>query len=267
MAIAGEVPMEEKDSAEPLKHFRDKAFWENRATSFAGYAVQTRYAEGLLKLMDLKPEWTVFDMACGGGTLTVPLAAKVKSVTAVDFSQNMLSILDRRCKEGGITNVKMILGRWEDDWSDLGIAAHDIAIASRSIHEENASRYIQKLTEIAKRQVWISAPVGHGPWDARLYEFAGRSCVMGADYMHYYNILHQSGIRANVAFVEENHRSSWGTPEEAFEDQRWMFHGMTTNEAERVKEYLNRHLIHQSGQWQLPYERKCYWAVMWWAKE
>jgi 2-polyprenyl-3-methyl-5-hydroxy-6-metoxy-1,4-benzoquinol methylase len=125
--------MEGKDSAGPKRHFRDKEFRENRARSFAGYAVQTRYAEGFLKLMDLKPEWTVFDMACGGGTIAVPLAAKVKSVTAVDFSRNMLSILDRRCRVGVITNIDMILGRWEDDWEALGTVKHDIAITARSI--------------------------------------------------------------------------------------------------------------------------------------
>jgi hypothetical protein len=46
-----------------------------------------------------------------------------------------------------------------------------------------------------------------------------------------------------------------------------MFHGMTANEEDRVKQYLDKHLIYQDNHWQLPYERKCYWAVMWWAKE
>jgi len=267
MTYATEVQPEMADPASRTRHFRDKEFWENRAVSFAGYAVQTRYAEGFIKIMNLEPDWTVFDMACGGGTLAVPLASKVKRVTAVDFSQNMLSILDRRCKENGITNIHMIQGQWEDDWNALGIGKHDIAIASRSIHEEKASRYILKLNEVARRQVWISAPVGHGPWDVRLYEFAGRGFPIGSDYMHYYKILYELGIRANVAFVEEQHRNRWGSPEEAFADQRWMFHGMTPEEEKRVKEYLDRHLINQNGQWQLPYERKCHWAIMWWTKE
>ena len=262
-----EVQMEENACAEPKRHFRDKEFWNNRAKSFAGYAVKTHYAEGFLQLMDVQPEWTVFDMACGGGTLALPLAAKVKSVTAVDFSQNMLSILNRRCKEEGVVNINAILGAWEDDWETLGIVEHDIAIASRSIHEENAARYIEKLVRIARRQVWISAPVGNGPWDSRLYEFAGRSCTVGSDYIHYYNVLYELGIRANIGFIEEKHRNGWETHEEAFEDQRWMFHNMTPDEEEKVREYLDRRLIYQDGQWKLPYERKCHWAVMWWAKE
>jgi hypothetical protein len=46
-----------------------------------------------------------------------------------------------------------------------------------------------------------------------------------------------------------------------------MFHGMTSDEEEKVREYLNRYLIHENAQWHLPYERKCHWAVIWWAKD
>lgn len=46
-----------------------------------------------------------------------------------------------------------------------------------------------------------------------------------------------------------------------------MFHDMTAEEEKKIREYLRLHLICQDGQWQLPYERKCYWAVIWWNKE
>lgn len=76
--------------------------------------------------MSIRPDWTVLDMACGGGTLAVPLAPFVKKITAVDFSENMLSIVRSRCEEKGITNVSTIHGRWEDDWVSLGIGQYDI---------------------------------------------------------------------------------------------------------------------------------------------
>ena len=262
-----ETKIEKEEPVRRHAPFRDQEFWEKRALSFAGYAEITRYAEGFLKLMDIRPEWTVFDMACGGGTLAIPLAPRVQRITAVDFSRNMLSILERRCKEKGITNIDIILGSWEDDWKTIGIEEHDVAIASRSLHEENASHFIQKLNQVARRQVYISAPVGHGPRDARLCEFAGRPCSLGSDYFSFYRILHQMRIRANVAFVEEFHRNRWKTQEEAFEDQRWMFYNMTSEEEEKVKQYLDANLRYQDEYWQLPYERKCHWAVMWWAKE
>ncbi len=60
-------------------------FWDGRASEFSEYATSTGYAERFIALMDIDPYWTVLDMACGGGTLAVPLSQRVKSVTAVDF--------------------------------------------------------------------------------------------------------------------------------------------------------------------------------------
>lgn len=100
----------------------DPSFWDKKASSFSEYAAGTGYAEEFMKIMDIDPDWTVFDMACAGGTLAIPLAGRVKRITAVDFSRNMLSVLKWRCVENCITNVDVIHGRWEDDWDALGSA-------------------------------------------------------------------------------------------------------------------------------------------------
>jgi SAM-dependent methyltransferase len=261
-----EVPIKEAAGISPQRHFQDLEFWEKRAASFAQHSRKTHYSTEFLKLMQLNPDWTVFDMACGGGTLAIPLASKVKRITAVDFSKNMLAIVERYCKEHSIANIDTILGQWDDNWTSLGIGEHDIAIASRSLRAENAAHYIQKLNQVARQQVYISAPAGQGPLDMRLMEFAGRKYTKGSEYIEFYNILHSMGIRANVSFIEENHAKQWQTPEEAFEDQRWMFNDMTQEEEERIKLYLDQNLQCQDGLYKLPYERICHWAVMWWTK-
>ena len=73
----------------PARHAK---FWDGRSRSFAKHVTRTDYAEKFLKIMQPHPEWTVLDMGCGGGTLALPLAKKVKSVTAVDFSEKKLYI-------------------------------------------------------------------------------------------------------------------------------------------------------------------------------
>jgi hypothetical protein len=87
---------------------------------------------------------------------------------------------------------------------------------------------------------------------------------MGPDYIHYYNLLYDMGINANVAFIPEKHANAWVSHEEALEDQRWMFNDLTQDEEEMVKMYLQGHLSFVNGQWRLPYERLCLWAVIWW---
>lgn len=244
----------------------DPSFWDKRASSFTAYASKTGYGERFLRIIAPDPGWTVLDMACGGGTLAVPMANMVKGITAVDFSATMLALLKMRCWEKGIANVRPILGRWEDDWEELGIGMHDVAIASRSLLADDARASINKLQNAARKRVYISTMVDAGPFDRPMFEATGRKFNMGPDYIHFYNLLYDMGIHANVAFIPENHSNAWESHEKALEDQRWMFNNLTPDEEERVKTYLQEHLSFVDGRWRLPYERLCLWALMWWQK-
>jgi SAM-dependent methyltransferase len=246
---------------------RDRNFWDGRAAEFSKHAKETQYAEGFLSLMKVDPHSTVLDMACGGGTLAIPLAGRVKRVTAVDFSGNMLEILKRRCREKGIENVTPLHGSWEDDWDVLGIGTHDVAIGSRSILSKDARVSITKLNHAARKAVYISTSVGDGPFDRRIFEATGREFNIGPSYIHYYNLLYELGIHANIAFVREDHPNEWANREGALEAQRWMFQGLKEEEEEKVRRYLDERLVKADGKWRLPYKRQCKWAVMWWEKE
>lgn len=241
-------------------------FWDGRALEFSEHAASTGYPEAFLRILKPRKNWTVLDMACGGGTLAIPLAKKVKSITAVDFSERMLEIVAQRCREGGLANVKTLPGRWEDDWDRLGIAVHDVAIASRSLHSEDAKDSIAKLDRVAKKAVYISTQVGDGPFDRKLLGSVGREFRLRPDYIFYVNLLYEMGIRANVTFIPESNPNSWESHEEALQDQRWMFQGMTEEEEEKVRAYLRQHLGLVKGRWRLPYSRNYSWAVLYWTK-
>jgi SAM-dependent methyltransferase len=245
-----------------------RGFWDGRAREFSSYSASTGYPDAFIKIMRPRKTWTVLDMACGGGTIAIPLAKRVRKITAVDFSRNMLDILENRCREKGILNVETIHGRWEDDWSSLGIGPHDIAIASRSLLSDDVRGCIEKLRRIAQKAVYLSTVVGSGPFDQRLFEVTGRKFETGYDYIYYYNLLYEMGLRVNLVFIPENHRNEWGTLREALDGQRWMFRGGWTEEEEqRVQVYLKQNLVRTRGRWRLPYQRQCVWAVMWWINE
>ena len=242
----------------------DLEFWEKRAPAFAEHAGKTHYSDEFLKLMHLAPDYSVLDMGCGGGALAIPLAEKVRKITAVDFSPNMLAIIGNICVERSITNIETILGEWDSDWSALGLGKYDITISSRSLRSENCVPYIRKLINAARRQVFISSPVGSGPLDTRLLKFAGRETGLKSDYRRIMDALQSMGVRANLSFIEENHINRWQTPEEAIKAQKWMFFDATQQEEEKIRLYFEQNLIHKGGMVQLPYDRTCRWAVMWW---
>ncbi len=267
--VARNVQMGARRASERYAPLTDRDIREARISEFSEYADGSGYAEGLLKILRIKPEWTVLDVACGGGTLAIPLAAKVKSVTAMDYSIEMLDILEERCRERHIVNVTPKRGWWEDNWDRLGVGVHDVAIASRSLRSQDLLASLMKLNRVARKQVYISQIVGDGPFDRRIYESTGRKLDMGPSYTYiYYNLLYQHmGILANIAFVREEYNSDWASHEDAIEAQRWMFDDLTSEEEEKLATFMDEHLIRVDGRWRLPYEMQCNWAVMWWDKE
>jgi len=58
----------------------------------------------LLEILPLEPTQHLLDFGAGTGMLAVPLAEKVKQVTALDTSENMLEVLD----EKGIGNIQTL---------------------------------------------------------------------------------------------------------------------------------------------------------------
>ncbi len=242
-------------------------FWDGRAASFAGTRSETGYADRFLSIMNPQAHWTVLDMGCGGGTLAIPLAKSVASVTAVDASKEMLAVVRARCEDEGIDNVTTLHGRWEDDWAQLGVGVHDVAIASRSMVGEDLRASVLKLDRAARKGVYIATIVGDGPHDRRLFEAIGRPLDAGADYIYNYNMLYQMGILANVTFVEESRARTYDTPEEACASVRWMFGELNSAEEERLGAYVREHLVIRDGRCRFSYSTIIRWAVMWWHKE
>lgn len=245
---------------------RDASFWDGRASSFAK-ATETDYVDHFLAIMKPNAHFSVLDMGCGSGTLAVPLAKLVSSVTAVDFSREMLSVVRKRCEVEGIHNIKTIHGQWEDDWGKLGINTYDVAIASRSMVVNDLQSSILKLNAAARKRVYIVTVAGEGPRDRRLFDAIGRPFDSGPDYIYNYNILYHMGILANVAFIEEIRNRTYESFEEAVESMQWMFDDLTFSEQEKLTAYVKEHLIFCDGTCRLSYANVVRWAVMWWEKE
>ncbi len=58
----------------------------------------------------LRPQYKVLDAGCGVGRFTVPLAQRVQSVCAIDYSARSIGILQSQLHSRGITNVDARVG-------------------------------------------------------------------------------------------------------------------------------------------------------------
>lgn len=256
-----------KTQAEKHTPMRDPKFWDKRAPEFTRHATTSDYIGQFMEIMQPAPQWSVLDIGCAAGTLAVPLAPSVQTITALDASAGMLSLLSERCQAQGIGNIKAVHGRWEDDWEELGIGVHDVAIASRSLITEDLHEAILKLQKYASKRIYISTLVDDGPYDRSIVEAVGRKFRLGVDYIVVYNLLRRMGIYANVAFTVNRDEKTFSDPENALDSLRWMIHEMNPEEEQQLRTHLAGCLVKENGHWKLPYRRAVRWAVLWWDKE
>ncbi len=247
-----------------FKSARDPGFWDRRAPEFSRHAQTGNYASQFMSIVKPRPAWRVLDIGSAAGTLAIPMAPRVKRVTAMDPSARMRELLQTRCKQEGIDNIRIVDGRWEDDWDTLGIGVHDVAIASRSLIVDDLQGAIIKIQRHASHRVVLSAMVGDGPHDRRIFEAAGREFSPGADYIVLVNLLRQMGIFADLTFICNTMQKTYQDVEDALNAMRWMLQGMTRDEEDRLRKYLSRTLVRENGQWKLPYAKVVRWAVIWW---
>jgi precorrin-6B methylase 2 len=243
---------------------RGRESWDRRAPSFARTVAQSRYASLLLERLPLEPSWDVLDVGCGSGTLAVPLARRVRAVTALDYSRRMLDLLAEGCAAAGVTNVRPVQGAWEDDWDALGLGTHDVAIASRSLTAEDLGAALAKLDRAARRAVHLVAPVGPGPLDARVFAAAGRTLVPGPDYVYPLNLLHQLGVYASVGFLAVADERRYAGVDEAAESLAFMLADPAPEELARLRAWVAGQLVEGDDGWRLAAPRTVQWAILSW---
>ncbi|HUJ25531.1 MAG TPA: class I SAM-dependent methyltransferase [Myxococcales bacterium] len=242
----------------------DGEAWSRRAPSFARHAARSGYVERVLELIDARPEWTGLDVGCGSGALAIPLARRLRSVDALDFSAGMLDQLRSRCAAEGLGNVKPILGAWEDDWNQLCLGSYDLVLASRSLNVEDLRAALLKLHRAARCKVVVSAPVGAGPIDPRIMAAAGRDWRPGPDFLYPLNVLHELGIEPSVSFIPVAQARTFADVTDAVEGVGWMLTDPTPDELARLRRWLERELS-PSPDGLLLQPRTVVWAVLSWA--
>ena len=240
--------------------------WDERAPSFASHAADPGYAEQILSLVEPPRSFSVLDVGSGPGTLAVPFSRRVARVTALDFSPAMLALLRARCRAEGIANVTAVLGSWEDDWDELGIPVHDLAIASRSLAVDDLGGALAKLDARAGRVACLCTSVGDGPRDRRVFEAVGRPFQPGPDYLNVYGHLRGMGICADVAVIGREEWRVYASPQEAAASMAGMLRGITAAEQARLLSFLEDRLTSCPGGLRLPEPRLIRWAVIWWRK-
>ncbi len=241
--------------------------WDRKASSFAKRNKDSRYTSLFLERLPLKKNHTVLDIGSGPGTLAIPIARHVKNVTALDFSAQMLSTLNNLAREENISNITTIQCSWEDNWKNLSLEPHDIAIASRSMGVENLPAALEKINHYGRKYIFISDRIGATPFDEHAFEAIGRDFSPGPDYIYTLNILYTLGIHANVSVLTLDRTTTYENMEAALDSYRWMFNDLNAGELELLEQYITENIVDKKGH-AITVERMHppRWALIWWEK-
>ena len=80
--------------------------WNDFAMKYDGFAsLEREYTERQVEAMHLEPGDIVLDIGAGPGRITIPVADRVKGVTALDASKDMQEVLKKNANKAGLSNV------------------------------------------------------------------------------------------------------------------------------------------------------------------
>lgn len=76
--------------------------------------LRNEFIDRLITEKKLLPDDRVLDVGAGTGNYTLPLAAAAKEVTALDVSEESLTVLAKRAKKTGLNNIILERKPWEE---------------------------------------------------------------------------------------------------------------------------------------------------------
>jgi len=89
-------------------------------------------ANAIIKSLPLAKKMHLLDYGCGTGLVTMLLQPLVQSITAVDISDSMLSVLQEKIKRFKIPNVRT--RQLDSETDKLGTDSYDAIISTMTVH-------------------------------------------------------------------------------------------------------------------------------------
>ncbi|TWH48741.1 class I SAM-dependent methyltransferase [Sporomusa sp. KB1] len=248
-----------------------KKRWGSFAGMYDGMAkLEKNFTKNQVEQMLLSAEDSVVDIGCGPGRLSVPVAKKVKRVTALDVSEEMLAKCMENARSEGVDNITPLMSNWLSDDAVENVGKHDIAIASRSVGFSD----IVKINAIARKYVyilgWANAPslreiqldflAGIAPEKVPQDPYAR---MFGYNIM--FNMVYDMGANPNIVVVDDGFERDYVSREEAYAELRFVGEILPEFE-EQYRRNIDRYLLpKQDGGFKLLRKTKTF--VMWWRPE
>ncbi|MFO7852128.1 MAG: class I SAM-dependent methyltransferase [Bacteroidales bacterium] len=98
---------------------------------------------------ELKPDYSVIDIACGTGSLSLRMSKSIDRVTGIDLSEEMIDIATDSARRRNITNADFDI----QDASNLSSYSDnefDVAVATMAVHQFDSDLALEILGEMRR---------------------------------------------------------------------------------------------------------------------
>ena len=245
--------------------------WNKIAHKFNQWMKTDNYPQEFAAKIHKEPDYTVLDLGCGNGSISIELAKKVKKVTAVDMSHEMLSIVNKKASDENITNINYLQSTIEDLEIE-SIDQHDVVISSRSLGGvQDLKIELKKIDNLARKYVYITLwSATANQFDKEVAEFMDIEYHQHPDYIYALNMLYQMGIYANVEMLENQTPPVYCNLEDAMERCLWKI-GWNANEIKKddkikLERFLKQNLIKKDNETLNHTSNNPRWVLLWWKK-
>jgi predicted RNA methylase len=211
----------------------------------------------------------VLDIGAGPGTLAIPLAPRVKEITAIEPGKGMVDLLKENMKKERITNITCIEKRWEDIDISTDISGnYDIVLSSLSLTMEDVRQAVAKMDTASSEYVyiyWFADP----PFWEKMYidlwpALHDEIYYPGPKADCLFNVLYQMEIYPNIEMLplDKTYRfSTWKKMVEFFQNR---FEAKTKKQRKVLDAYLSP-LIRAEGN-EVIISGNSLLAKVWWKK-
>jgi ubiquinone/menaquinone biosynthesis C-methylase UbiE len=240
--------------------FHNPSYWNQQAESVNNNVAQmNELTQKQLKLLPLKSEDNVLDIGAGTGRMTLPIAKRVKHVTALEPSENMLILLKENAAKENALNISYNNKSFED-FKETNTVQHDYVVASFSLFMQDIEQALLKMNSLASKAVFLF--MSASPWmDPEMQRALYGTESVWSDFIFVYNILHDNRILANVAICDYNFKQSYANIDDAV-SKFTQNHRLTPQVQGKLRDYLDSTIVEENGK--LYYNRKRKAATIWW---
>lgn len=212
-------------------------------------------------LSRLAPEMTVLDIGAGIGRWTLPVARKVRRVTAVEPLQGMRQVLVERAAAQDIGNLDVVV----TPWLTAEVPPHDIAIAAHATYTTtDLLGFIRKMEASARRSCYLALRIpAHDGVIGELSERLRGRWHDSPNFVVGYNLLLSAGYHPNV-LMENMPVRVWTDPTLAAAVARAKRHLRLDDDRQdaAIVEILTRRLTVGDGGYRWPDGMRS--ALVWW---